>query len=170
MWVWILQAREQSVLHFCVFCVFCFVSRSFLVQFIRGNGPFFFFFLTCLLSTTIKDQMVVFYGRPRGSLPPDGESSGQRNTLWGLAVSFLLSPSSLKPLARRALRKFLFQTEASPWARPLPLTSAQAYREETGWRQEELDYMTRLRSDKWFKSLNTFILCDYFLLHCHWCF
>lgn len=86
--------------------------------------------------------MVIVYGRLGGSSPPDADSSGQRNTLWGLAASFLLSETILEPLARRALRKFLFQTEESPWARPLPLTSAQACREDT-----EIHHMNRLIHD-----------------------
>lgn len=53
--------------------------------------------------------------------PPDCGSSGHRKILWGLAVSFLLSSTILKPRALSALRKFLFQTEWSPWIWPLEL-------------------------------------------------
>lgn len=73
-----------------------------------------------------KGRTVPVYVHPSGSSPLDTDSSGQWNTLCGLALSFLLSETNLKPLARSALRKFLFHTDASPWACPFPLTSAQA--------------------------------------------
>lgn len=51
-------------------------------------------------------------------LPAEFDSVGNRYTLWGLAGSFLLSNIIVKPLARRALRKFLFQTEGSSFILP----------------------------------------------------
>lgn len=69
------------------------------------------------------------YVCPGGLSPLETDSSGQQNTLCGFALSFLLSETILKPLARSALLKFLFQTDESPLACPFPLTSAQAWRE-----------------------------------------
>lgn len=86
--------------------------------------------------------------RMYGSSHFDADSCGQWKTLWGLAASFLLSSTVLKPLARRALRKFLFQTEGSPWARPPPLTSAQACGAEQGWKPKETPDVNGLRRMK----------------------
>lgn len=131
------MSKKQNILLIFFFCAFWVPNSR-----VFWNKQTISLNWICFLSTVVKIQMV------SGSSPFDIDSSGHWKTLWGLAASFLLSSTILKPLARRALRKFLFQTEGSPLARPLPLTSAQACGAKPGWKPEETPDVNRLKTNK----------------------